>query len=177
MDEMGLGATGIFATGPYEFTTTGMAIGCSIVATFILVTAIMAVTDQRNLPASPAMVPFCVGLAAAASGIGYGVNGFALNPARDFAPRIFEAILLGSAPFRKLGQVEYFFWIPALVPFFGALLAAGLYILLIELHHPLEYEFGGQEELKDIDCSEASSISNRKTKNSNTDVSTVTAKS
>ena len=86
-----------------------------------------------------------------------------------------------SSPFDlfvlRLGQVEYFFWIPALVPFFGALLAAGLYILLIELHHPLEYEFGGQEELKDIDCSEASSISNRKTKNSNTDVSTVTAKS
>jgi len=171
--DKGLGAMGIWATGPYEFTTVGMAIGCSIIATFILVTAIMAVTDQKNLPAPPGMVPICVGLAAMASGIGYGFNGFALNPARDFAPRIFEAILFGSVPFRKRGQVDYFFWIPGLVPFLGAILAAGVYLLLIELHHPCDYSLGGDDDLKDIvgsGSSENSSSGSRRNNNKQTKI-------
>lgn len=150
-----LGAMGIWATGPYEFTTTGMAIGCSIIATFILVTAIMAVTDQKNMPAPPAMIPIVVGLAAMASGLGYGFNGFALNPARDFGPRIFESFLsgIGSTTFRKRHLVPYFFWIPALIPFLGAILAALVYILLVELHHPRDYTVGGTEDDKDSESS------------------------
>jgi len=167
MKELGIGIIGIFGTRPHDSTTVGMAIGCSIIATFILVTGIMAVTDQRNLPASPGNVPFSVGLAAMASGISFGINGFALNPARDFAPRIFEAIMLGSPPFRKLGQVDFFFWIPGLVPFLGAIVAAGAYILLIELHHPVEYAVRDAEEMKNIVNSEFSTSSSRNPNDNN----------
>jgi len=142
----GDGAMGIWATRAAPFSTTGMAVGCSIIAVFILVTAIMAVTDQKNMPASPGMIPIVVGLAAMASGLGYGFNGFALNPARDFAPRIFESFVYGAKPFDDISLVPHFFWIPLFVPFLGAILAAGVYILLIELHHPREYTVGITEE-------------------------------
>ena len=47
-------------------------------------------------------LPPLIGLAVFAVGITFGANsGFALNPARDFSPRIFEAIIFGELPFTR----------------------------------------------------------------------------
>jgi MIP family channel proteins len=131
-------AMGVWATGPYSFTTHGMAIGDQIFGTAILLIVIMAVTDKKNIDVPQSMVPFCVGLAVFAVGLGFGTNaGFCLNPARDFAPRIFETFLYASKPFTRGALTPHYFWIPALVPFVGAVAGALVYLLLIELHHPL----------------------------------------
>lgn len=135
---------GIWATRPWEKSTTGMAIGDTIVGTFILVIVIMAVTDKRNLGVPSSMVPIAVGMGAMGAGLGFGVNGFALNPARDFGPRCFECILNGSGQLRTINQVDFYFWIPGLIPFVGAFAAAVIYLLFIEIHHP-------RNNLKEID--------------------------
>ena len=54
---------------------------------------ICALTDPRNGPQSPGMLPFAIFLVITAIGLGLGMQtGYALNPARDLGPRIFTAL-------------------------------------------------------------------------------------
>jgi len=58
-----------------------------------------------------------------------GTTGYAINPARDFGPRLFHAIF----PIPGKGSSNWgYAWIPIAGPIIGACIAAGLYILL---HH------------------------------------------
>lgn len=56
-----------------------------------------------------------------------GPTGYAINPARDLAPRIMHAIL----PIKDKGSSQWSYaWIPVVGPLLGAILAAALYLLL-----------------------------------------------
>lgn len=56
-----------------------------------------------------------------------GTTGYAINPARDFGPRIVHALL----PLKhKAGSDWKYAWVPVLGPFVGAAIAAGFYLLL-----------------------------------------------
>ena len=56
-----------------------------------------------------------------------GTTGYAINPARDFGPRIVHALL----PLKHKGGSDWkYAWVPVLGPFVGAAIAAGLYLLL-----------------------------------------------
>lgn len=63
-------------------------------------------------------------------GIGFGLGGptgYAINPARDFGPRLLHAIL----PLKNKGSSDWSYaWIPILGPIIGAVLAALLYVLI-----------------------------------------------
>src|SRR6202000_614181 len=74
--------------------------------------------------------PLVVGFIVVAIGISYGANaGYAINPARDFGPRLWAAI----AGFKKLalpgdyGNVSNYFWIPIVGPPLGAPVGAFIY--------------------------------------------------
>ena len=68
-----------------------------IVGTFFLVLFVWAVTDEFNLPVGANMTPWIVGMIVMAVGISFGANaGYAINPARDFGPRIFAWIAGGG---------------------------------------------------------------------------------
>jgi glycerol uptake facilitator protein len=56
-----------------------------------------------------------------------GPTGYAINPARDLGPRIMHAIL--PIPGKRDSDWAYS-WVPVVGPTLGALLAAGLYLLL-----------------------------------------------
>ena len=56
-----------------------------------------------------------------------GPTGYAINPARDLGPRIMHAIL--PIPGKRDNDWAYS-WVPVVGPIIGALLAAGLYLLL-----------------------------------------------
>jgi glycerol uptake facilitator protein len=65
-------------------------------------------------------------------GISFGANaGYAINPARDFGPRVFAWI----AGWGKIampgdyGNVNTYFWIPIVGPFVGGLIGAVVYDL------------------------------------------------
>lgn len=56
-----------------------------------------------------------------------GPTGYAINPARDLGPRIAHAVL----PFPHKGSSDWAYsWIPVFAPLVGAVIAAGLFLLL-----------------------------------------------
>lgn len=53
----------------------------------------MALSDQKNQPAARGGEPLTVGLVVVLIGLSLGSNsGYAINPTRDIAPRVFTAI-------------------------------------------------------------------------------------
>ena len=62
-------------------------------SSFILVVGILAITDENNMAPPKGLIPMCVGFLIVVIGLAFGMNcGFALNPARDFGPRLFTWI-------------------------------------------------------------------------------------
>jgi glycerol uptake facilitator-like aquaporin len=61
-----------------------------VVATALLLICVSAITDRCNMQVSKQLVPFFIGLTVLGIGICFGFNcGYAINPARDLAPRLF----------------------------------------------------------------------------------------
>ena len=101
-----------------------------IVGTFFLALFVFAVTDEFNAPVRANLAPWIVGMIVMAVGVSFGANaGYAINPARDFGPRIFAWI----AGWGKIampgdyGNITTYFWIPIVGPLIGAALAAPAY--------------------------------------------------
>jgi len=63
-------------------------------------------------------------------GIGFGLGGptgYAINPARDFGPRLLHAIL----PIKNKGNSNWgYAWVPIVGPIIGGVLAALLYMFI-----------------------------------------------
>jgi len=130
-----LKTAGIFATYPQDHVSTFSAFLSEMVGTAFLLGGIFAISDKLNKPASPYSAPIAVGIIIAAIGFAFGWNtGFAINPARDFGPRLFTAI------FGWGGQVftarSGYFWVPIVAPLVGGIVGAGTYLLFVENHHP-----------------------------------------
>lgn len=120
-----------FATFPaaYFHSFVGPLID-QIVGTFFLALFVWAIIDEVNQPVGANLAPFMVGMVVMAIGISFGANaGYAINPARDFGPRIFAWI----AGWGKIampgnyGNVNDYFWVPIVGPLIGAALASVLY--------------------------------------------------
>ena len=115
-----LGTYSTFATfpAPYFHSFLGPLID-QIVGTFFLALFVWAITDQFNSPVGSNMTPFMVGMVVMAIGISFGANaGYAINPARDFGPRVF-AWIAGwgkEALPGNYGNVNDYFWIPIIGP-------------------------------------------------------------
>ena len=122
----------IFATAPapyYGLSLTGPFID-QIIGTMFLVLVIFALTDTRNQPPQSNLSPIVVGLVVAGIGMSFGANaGYAINPARDFGPRLF-AWLAGWGKVAFPGTNGYF-WVPLVGPVIGALIGAVTYDMLI----------------------------------------------
>jgi glycerol uptake facilitator protein len=58
-----------------------------------------------------------------------GTTGYAINPARDLGPRLTHALL----PVPGKGESDWgYAWIPVVGPMLGALLAAGIWMAIME---------------------------------------------
>ena len=127
---------GIFATYPQPFLSAfpGGFID-QVVGTALLVMVIFALTDKRNFAPPERLTPIAVGLLVLAIGATFGYNaGYAINPARDFAPRVFTALAgWGSGVFHAGGG---WWWVPIVAPLVGGVLGAVVYDLFIGRHHP-----------------------------------------
>jgi glycerol uptake facilitator protein len=122
----------IFATFPAPYFGSSM-IGPlidQIVGTAFLLMFVLALTDERNQPPKSNLAPLLVGLAVAAIGMSYGANaGYAINPARDFGPRVF-AWLAGWGRVALPG-VHGYVWVPIIGPLVGGVVGAVVYDLFI----------------------------------------------
>ncbi|MGV9249834.1 MIP/aquaporin family protein [Streptomyces sp. NPDC003697] len=106
-----------------------------IVGTAFLVMSIAALIDLRNTAPRANMGPLLIGFVVAAVGMSYGANaGFAINPARDFGPRLFtwaagwgELAMPGSLA----GAFSDFWWIPIVGPLVGGVVGVLAYDLFV----------------------------------------------
>jgi glycerol uptake facilitator protein len=125
----------IFATFPAPYLTNVVGpLVDQIVGTALLVGLIFAITDEVNQPVRANLAPMVVGFVVVAIGISFGANaGYAINPARDFGPRMFALVAgWGKIAFPgDYGNVNTYFWIPIVGPLVGGPIGAYIYDLLV----------------------------------------------
>jgi len=95
------------------------------IGTALLLLLIFAITDERNSPPG-ILTPLMIGLVVVAIGMSFGgMHGYAINPARDFGPRLFTVV----AGFRNNGITDgsRVWWIPIVAPLLGGLIGAAIY--------------------------------------------------
>ncbi len=74
-----------------------------VIGTALLLLMVFAITDQFNVPPGANLAPAMIGLVIVAIGMSFGgMHGYAINPARDFGPRLFTAV----AGFRNNGLTD-----------------------------------------------------------------------
>ena len=109
------------------------------VGTALLVLGVFAVTDARNTAPLSNMGPLIVGFIVFAVGTSFGAQtGYAINPARDFGPRLF-AFIAGYGQVALPGtfnngagfSFSNYFWIPIIGPLFGGCVGGILYDFFI----------------------------------------------
>ncbi|KAG7476545.1 hypothetical protein MATL_G00084010 [Megalops atlanticus] len=132
---------GIFATYPAPYLSIPAGFLDQVLGTAMLLVCLMALSDQRNQPAPPGSEPLAVGLLVLLIGVSLGSNsGYAINPSRDLAPRIFTALAgWGPEVFRAGNR---WFWVPVVAPMVGSVTGAVVYKAFVELHHPSHQESG-----------------------------------
>jgi len=129
----GGGAAGVFFTHPGLAITPMHAFQDEIILTAFLVFGIFAITEKYNEMAPGAnsgalIIGFLVATIGASTGH---LEAWAINPARDFGPRLFCFIAgWGSS---ALPSPDSYWWIPILGPLIGGVVGGGAYQLLI---HP-----------------------------------------
>ncbi len=105
-----------------------------VVGTALLVFLIFALTSAWNNPPMANLGPFVIGLVVVAIGMAWGANaGYAINPARDFGPRIASLITGYGGALRDQNGYLYF-WLPIVAPLLGGLIGGALFKLLVDDH-------------------------------------------
>ncbi|MCS7025105.1 MAG: aquaporin family protein [Bryobacteraceae bacterium] len=116
---------GVFTTFPAfpDLPFTGFL--DQVIGTALLLFLIFAITDERN-QAVGALGPVLIGLVVVGIGMSFGaLHGYAINPARDFGPRLFTVV----AGFKNNGLTDGtgVFLTPIAGPLIGGLMGAALY--------------------------------------------------
>jgi glycerol uptake facilitator protein len=115
----------VFCTGP-AIRNTGYNLITEIIGTFVLVLGASLMSKPGIEMGTLAALP--VGLLVLAIGLSLGgPTGYAINPARDLAPRIAHFLLPVS---NKRNSDWSYAWIPVIGPMIGGLLAAWVFTFL-----------------------------------------------
>lgn len=108
---------GVFSTGP-EIRSYGWNLVTEAVGTFVLVFSVLAFGNGKA-PAELGALPVTLIVVAIGSSLG-GPTGYAINPARDFGPRLAHAVL----PIPNKGTNDWAYsWVPIVGPIIGAVIA------------------------------------------------------
>lgn len=134
---------GIWATYPREFadgTRLSLVGGLTdqIAGTAMLLLCIFALVDRKNMAPESNMGPLLIGAIVLIIGMSFGSNcGYAINPARDFSPRLFTYVAGWG---RQVFDVHHGLWwlVPIIGPCIGAVVGAVAYEVFIERFHKQE---------------------------------------
>jgi glycerol uptake facilitator protein len=117
---------GVFSTLPNGVTPLG-GFRDQVIGTAVLVLLVLAVTDARNMAPAANLAPFIIGLIVVGIGMAIGANaGYAINPARDFGPRL-ASWLTGFSTAWQDASGNFYAWVPILGPLIGGPLGAYIY--------------------------------------------------
>lgn len=117
---------GVFTTFPAFPNLPQAGFLDQLIGTGLLVLLIFAIIDEFNAPPGANLAPALIGLVVVAIGMSFGgMDGYPINPARDFGPRLFTVV----AGFRDNGLTEgtRVWWVPIVAPLLGGLAGAALY--------------------------------------------------
>ena len=116
----------VFCTGP-AIRSAGNNFITEMIGTFVLVFGAMALSPAATTLGSLDHLP--VGLLVLAIGLSLGgPTGYAINPARDLAPRVAHFVL----PIKNKRDSDWSYsWIPVMGPIVGGLLAAAVFGLFL----------------------------------------------
>ncbi len=126
---------GIFTTFPAFPMQPVAGLLDQVIGTALLLLLIFAITDERNMPPGSNMTPIMVGLIVVAIGMGFGgMHGYAINPARDFGPRLWTVV----AGFKNNGLTDgsNAYWVPIVGPLAGGLIGGAVYDFVIRKRLP-----------------------------------------
>jgi glycerol uptake facilitator protein len=126
----------IFHTIAVSNVSNPKAMLIELTLTAMLLMGIVAMSEPLNSSAPKGLgSAISVGLLVATiGGIGGKLTGFAINPARDFGPKLFTALAgWGSTPFTAH---NYYFWVPIVGPILGGILGAFIYKKFIRVYLP-----------------------------------------
>ncbi|KAF8323297.1 putative aquaporin 3 [Clavulina sp. PMI_390] len=158
--EKTIATASLFSTYGLQYVPSGVCWFNEFIGTALLLMVVFA-TAQKSPGAPPAgLVPLVIFIALTAIGTSLGMQtGYALNPARDFGPRL-ALLMVGYSPkllfrFRSL----YWLWCPIIAPIVGALTGATLYDTFLAdsseknspLNHPNREASKYPEDFKIVD--------------------------
>ncbi|XP_010903750.2 aquaporin-3 [Esox lucius] len=141
---------GIFATYPGSHLTLVNGFFDQLIGTAALIVCILAIVDPYNNPIPQGLEAFTVGFVVLVIGLSMGFNsGYAVNPARDFGPRLFTAIAgWGGEVFTTR---QGWFLIPIFAPFLGSSIGVMVYQLMVGYHQEGEVRDRKSKELEERD--------------------------
>jgi len=121
---------GIWATYPQPYLSIAGGFVDQVVGTALLLMGLFALVDARNANLPHYVVPVAAGALVLAIGATFGMNsGYAINPARDFGPRLFTAIAGWGGDVFRAGNGWW--WVPLVATPVGALIGGFVYDLCI----------------------------------------------
>ncbi len=126
---------GIFTTFPAFPNLMSAGLLDQTIGTALLLLMIFALTDDRNQPPAANLAPLLIGLVVVVIGMSFGgMHGYAINPARDFGPRLFTVL----AGFKNNGLTDgtMVWWVPIVGPLAGGLIGAAVYDFGIRRYLP-----------------------------------------
>jgi glycerol uptake facilitator protein len=97
-----------------------------VIGTALLLLLVLAITDEFNAPPGANLAPAMIGLVVVAIGMSFGgMHGYPINPARDFGPRLFTALV--GFKNNGLSDGPRVWWVPVVAPLLGGLVGAAVY--------------------------------------------------
>ncbi len=127
---------GVFTTFPAFPQMLSAGFLDQTIGTAILVFLIFAIIDDRNQPPQANLTPILIGTIVVGIGMAFGaLHGYAINPARDFGPRLFTAL----AGFKNNGLTDgvRVFWVPILGPLLGGVIGGAAYDFGVRRYLPV----------------------------------------
>lgn len=124
---LGIGGTAnnFITSARADWVSNQIAFSTEVVGTTILAIVVLALGDDANAPPGAGMNAFIIGLVIVVLSIAFGWNtGLAMNPVRDFGPRL-ALFALGYG--KELFTDGYWFKVAWLGPITGAILGGFLY--------------------------------------------------
>jgi glycerol uptake facilitator protein len=109
-----------------------------VIGTAILVFMIFALIEARNNPPLANLAPVVIGLLVVGIGMAWGTDaGYAINPARDFGPRL-ASFFTGYGGSMRDQYGNFYWYIPIVAPLIGGLVGGGLWKGLLGRFLPVE---------------------------------------